>query len=378
MDFRRGNACLNADAPNRVVHFLSGLAIGGKEAAALRSARKGISENKQHRLLLFETPFRSADLDFDPVEVPADFIPRRGGLDLNFALAVGRHLNTHRPDIVHAYNDTAIFYVALARTLRGGDYKIVGTFHTWPSHATKGARLASRWASRHVDCIVAVSNELRTRLVTSNWVGDCAVIPNGVDLKRFHAVATLENWRTALHVPENAILVGNVARFDPIKRQSDLVEAAKILSQMGSKIVILLVGQGPLHAQIHQLARNCPNIRFLSQTDRMPDLLGSLDIFVLCSRHEAMPLVILEAMASGLPIVATRVGGIPDLTGEGESETCAILVPPEKPAAIAAALFRLESNPDLRSRLAAQALKRVQEHSFDTEWKAYQQLYAAL
>src|SRR5438067_4814182 len=190
--------CMTAKPPDKVVHFLSGVAIGGKEAAALRSARRAVHENKPHRLLLFETSFRSTQLDFDPVNVPLDFIPRRGGFDLKFALALRSYLDILQPGVVHAYNDTAIFYAAFARFWGHGTYKIVGTFHTWPSHPTRGARLASGWACRHADAIVAVSDELRSRLVTSGWADRCVVIPNGVDLTQFKPGGTRGEWRRQL------------------------------------------------------------------------------------------------------------------------------------------------------------------------------------
>lgn len=360
-----------------VVHFLSGLGIGGKEAVALRSATRGLREGMQHRLLLYDTPFQSSKIDFDPGDVITDFLARRGGIDIGFALKLSAYLKDHNPKIVHAYNDTAIFYAALARLIGRGNYKIIGAFHTWPSYLTTKGRYATRWACRHIDKTIAVSSDLKNRIIEAKLADDCDVIPNGVDLNRFKPMAKEEKWRSTLAVDNHAFLVGNVARFDHSKRQDDLIDAARILAKAGSNVIVVFVGNGPLLKATKLLAQDCANIRFVAQTDEIPSLLTSLDSFALCSLHEGAPLAVLEAMACGLPIVATQVGGIPEMVGQGLSDCCALLVSPRDPQSIASALARLESSPNLRNRLSENALTRARSMSVDEEWKAYRLLYAS-
>src|SRR5579872_4156537 len=122
----------------RVVHFLSGLAIGGKERAALRLARHGIASGQDHQLLLFDSPFRSPMLDFDPGQVPTHFLPRKPGLDFGFARKVVHLLSELRPDVVHAYNDAALVYAAIAlRVARSRHVRLVATFHNWPTYPAR-------------------------------------------------------------------------------------------------------------------------------------------------------------------------------------------------------------------------------------------------
>lgn len=324
--------------------------------------------------MLFDTPYRGPELDFDPGHVPVHFHKRGRRIDFALIRKIIAHPRAHQPRAVHGYNDTAIFYAALARMLGGGGYRIVGTFHTWPSHPTTKARYAARWATSRIENTVAVSKNLRDRLVRSHWVGECDVIPNGVELDRF-APSLEKGFRAELNIPENAFLVGNIARFHPVKRQKDLVEAAQILQRTAPHVILLLVGEGPTSTEIRHLAGACPNVRFLGATSQIPRLLLALDAFVLSSEYEAAPLVILEAMASGLPVIATRVGGIVEMVGEGQPTCCALLVPPASSQKLAEAIQRLTSDAALRSRLSLNAVTRAADRSFEVEWRAYQKLY---
>ena len=320
--------------------------------------------------------YRSPDLDFDPVGVPVDFIPRQPGIDVGFIWKLAQYIEKQRPNVLHAYNDTAIFYAVAAATLQIWDRpKLVGTFHTWPSHPTAGAKVSTRWACNRANHIVAVSMDLRARLLKSHWVQSCTVISNGVDLRNFQSEGPTDNWRARLGASDDAILVGHIARFDEIKRHRDLIDAARMLKKAAPKIIIACVGQGKLLAEIKWLAKDCDNVRFISHATPTAPFLRSLDIFVLCSQYEAAPLVLLEAMACSVSIVATSVGGIPDIVGNHNSSACAIQVSPCNPEELAAALANLARDRSLRAALAERAKQRAVSYSFDSEWLSYSNLY---
>jgi len=360
-----------------VLHLLSGLEIGGKEAACLRLARRGIGEGGDHRLVVFDTDYRSSGVDFDPAGVPYQFIPRHGGLDLGFARQIARHLKCIRPGIIHAYNDTAAFYAAAA--LKWGNpssAKLVVAFHTYPSHSSLGARLLTRWGCSTANAVVAVSHALKSRLLGAGWTKQCNVIPNGVDLDRPRASNPSVDWRRRLQVPADAILVGHIGRFDEIKRHRDLISAAKILESECPEIIITCVGQGPLAGEMQRAASDCRNLRFIPQITPATPFLRALDIFVLCSDYEAAPLTLLEAMACGVPSVVTSVGGIPEIVGMDRSATCAMQVKPRSPGDLAQALKRLSRNQGERTKLGLCAQKRSLNYSFEKEWQAYSELYS--
>jgi L-malate glycosyltransferase len=360
-----------------VLHLLSRIEIGGMERAAIRLAKRGVREGMEHVLLLFDEPFRSRELDFDPGCLPTEFIRRGPGLDIRFARKLAKRL-AQGIDVVHAYNDSAIFYAALAiaigRLKRTG---LIGTFCTRPSHLTVGARILTRWATGRADRIVAVSNELANWLVTTGWAKACATICRGVDLTEFYPVTGDRSWREKLNIPENAILVGHVGRFDPIKRHEDILNAASQLRGVHPQVIFALAGQGPLFRSIQDQARELDNVLFLSNVGEVPSFLHSVDILILCSEHEGTPQALLEGMACGRAIIATAVGGVPNLLG-AKAVPAGILIPPNHPHLLAEQISNLSRDPAKRSHLGKLALERSKLFSFEQEWDEYQQLYAAI
>lgn len=362
----------------KVVHVLAGLEIGGMERAVIRLASRGLSAGMDHRLLLFDRPYRSELLDFSPGPVASDYLPRRPGVDFRFARNLATKLAQLDAGIVHAHNDTAIFYVALARIVgRLAKTSLIGTFRNRPTHATGGARLLARWAADRASHITAVSQELSEWLVQSHWVRQCTTIWNGVDLTEFCPIGRIGLCRSELGIPPDAILVGHVGRFVPIKRHIDLLEAASRLKDAQPPIYFLLAGDGPLFERFNARAAERDNVIMLSNVKDVAAFLRSLDIFVLCSEHEGTPQALLEAMACGLPIIVTRVGGIPHVLDANGFEPAGRLVPPLRPDRLASEIGRLAGDRELRTRLGQLALRRIQAFSFDHEWAQYAGLYAA-
>ncbi len=362
----------------RVAHLLSGLEIGGKERAALRLAGRGRQEGRDHQLILFDHPFRSPDLDFPPGEVPTHFIQRLPGLSLRFTCRLARLLRLLGTEVIHAHNDTALVYAAgasiLCRTM-GGNVRVVATFHAWPSHPSANARRLARLASRIAD-VVAVSDELRERLLGGGWLGRCGTIWNGVDLSEFSPGGRSAAWRERLGITDGQIVLGLVARLDPIKRHSDFVAAVRLLREQVPAVVFVVVGQGPLREELHRSTSDLPSIRWIDSVADMPGLFRSLDGLVLCSAHEAAPLVLLEAMACGVPVIASAVGGIPHLLTSPPEAPAGVLVPPLEPVALARAIKDLATDSDARAGYARAALARTARFSFEHEWTSYQALYA--
>jgi glycosyltransferase involved in cell wall biosynthesis len=219
--------------PEKVLHLLSRLEIGGLERGALRLGLRARRMGWDHSLLLFDKPFRSNNLDFSPENIPTDFFARCSGVDIKFAWRLARHLKQRKIGIVHAYNDTAIFYAALAILISRRSISLIGTFGTRPSYDTTGARLLTRWASTRASKIVAKSQELADWLVSSKWVKQCIVIANGIDLEEFSTGGSAGRWRDEFSIPSAAVLVGHVGRFDPIKDHASMLLAAEILQGVG-------------------------------------------------------------------------------------------------------------------------------------------------
>ena len=314
----------------RVAHLLSGLEIGGKERAALRLARRGLRDGQDHRLVLFDHPFRTPDRDFSPGDVPTHFIARPPGLSLAFTGRLAKLFRRLATEVIHAHNDTALVYAVgaslLCRATGQTRLRVVATFHTWPSHQSANARRLANSTARAA-AVAAVSDELTARLLATRWLARCHTIWNGVDPAEFCPGPPSPEWRQRLALSAGQVAFGLVARLDPIKRHADLIAAARLLQVSCTTIIFVVVGQGPLRQELRRSASDLPSVRWIDTVVDMPGLLRTLDGLILCSDHEAAPLVILEAMACGLPVIATAVGGVPQLLSAPPEAPAGVLVP---------------------------------------------------
>jgi glycosyltransferase involved in cell wall biosynthesis len=158
-----------------LVHLLDTLAVGGKERGVLQLTKRARQKNLDHRIALFDSPFRGDVFDFDPGDVPVAFLRRRPGLDFTLAFRLASLFKNWRVQIVHTHNDTALFYGALAvKILPYCAPSLIASYHALPSHPTRMARRASWWAARHADAITAVSPDLKRFLIEHRWVDRCS------------------------------------------------------------------------------------------------------------------------------------------------------------------------------------------------------------
>ncbi len=231
------------------------------------------------------------------------------------------------------------------------------------------------------DQILSVSHAHRDRLAkTINYPSDkIEVIINGVDTVCFSAQKKNESIRKELGIDNKDIVIGTVGRLVPVKNHSMLIEAFAIISRRYSNIKLVLVGDGPLKSELIKLSDSLEissNVVFTGRRDDIPEILRCMDIFVLSSHSEGMSNTILEAMSSGLPVIATDVGGNPSLV---DKDITGLLVESEKPGSLAELLSRLIDCPELRIKMGNAGRKRVeQKFSLQAMVKNYENLYMKL
>jgi len=202
-------------------------------------------------------------------------------------------------------------------------------------------------------------------------------ICNGVDTHRFRPGGR-QVARAALGIGPERIVVGTVGRLDPVKDQVGLLRAfSRVVDD--SRVLLLIAGDGPCRAELETTVSALGldgRVRLLGERDDVPSVLAAMDVFVLCSIAEGISNTILEAMATGLPVVATRVGGNPELVVDGKT---GCLVEPRSPAALAASLRRYFEDPRLLAQHggSARALA-VAGFSLERMVGAYEQLYERL
>ena len=233
------------------------------------------------------------------------------------------------------------------------------------------------------DAVVTVSRqvyEVETKRSGTN-PAKVVEIPGGVPLDTYVHVdgVRVEQLRQTWHLPPRASLVGTVGRFVQPKGHAHLLEAMTKVRRHHPDARALLVGDGPLRPEMEAKARELDlseTVIFTGIRRDVPEILALLDIFILPSLWEGLPVALLEAMAAGLPVVATRVGGVPEVVIDGVT---GLLVPPRDPEALSAAILTLLQDPDLRHRMGEAGQRRVRNHfSVDQMIQKTEALYERL
>jgi L-malate glycosyltransferase len=203
------------------------------------------------------------------------------------------------------------------------------------------------------------------------------VIYNGIDVGAVPAAGMRARVRRELAIPDNAIVVGTVARLDPVKDIPTLIRAVAGHHGAGAPTILLVIGDGSERAHLEAVARDigvASSVRFLGHRDDARDLLAACDMYANSSISEGISLTILEAMAAGLPVVATRVGGTPEIV----DASCGRLVPSRDPDALTATLAALAEDATLRQALGREARARVEQRfTLDRMVREYRDLYYA-
>jgi L-malate glycosyltransferase len=222
--------------------------------------------------------------------------------------------------------------------------------------------------------VIAVSRDT-ANISPASKVVDVRVIYNGVDAAP--PTRPRAEVRAELGIGPDEVVAIQVANLLPVKAHDILVRALARLRDQGVRLLMLAVGDGPERPNIEALAAELglgkERLRLLGFRSDVPDLLGAADFFVLPSRMEGLPLAALEAMAQRLPVVTTRVGGIPEVVFDGEH---GLLVPSDDPDALAAAMGKLANDEGLRAALGQAAAARARDDfSFERMTDKYDDLY---
>lgn len=355
-----------------VLHIICSLPLGGAEnqvvtlASALGSDRYTI-----HVCCLRREGVQASALRARGVQVVA--------LDMRLrywpigAYRLYRLIERLKPQIVHTHLFEAGIWGGIVGTL-AGVHVIMTTEHGmfyWrkPHHI-----LVGRLVNHLTDKRIAVSEEIRQCYIKNQ--GGAAekiiTIPNAVDVERFSGLTSRNQLRRQLGVNASSPLVGTVARLVSAKRLDCLLETARLVCETVPQARFLIIGDGPLRDELEdqalQLDLTPEYVRFLGSRQDVPDLLSALDIFVLSSEREGLPVALLEAMAASRPVVATQVGGIPQVIQDGHN---GLLVSPHDAAGLANAILTLIQDSALRESMAREAYRTV-EGRFSTKVIAQQ------
>jgi glycosyltransferase involved in cell wall biosynthesis len=302
-------------------------------------------------------------------------VPKRErGVDPTLSLRLASLFGRWRPAVVHTHDPQSLIYAAMPAKLRGA--RVIYTKHG--DTIETGRRLwLQRGAAAWVDHFVAVSESTaavarQRREVASRKIH---VIPNGVDLQQYKPDAQARAAvRAELGIAEDAWVVGTVGRLEPEKHHALLLRAMAPLLQQGD-VKLVIAGDGSLAQMLARLAQRIAppkSVHFLGQRPDVAGVLASFDVFALSSRTEGLPLAAIEAMACGLPVVATAVGGLPSLIADGRT---GLLARAEDEKHLCAQLTQLRADPAGARQMGETAREAAGAYALDRMGAAYELLY---
>ncbi len=375
----------------RILHVIPSLDVGGMENGVVNLVNGLPAGRFEHHIACL---LRSGPL--------AGRIKRRAGIT---ELRAGRHDPTatwrlaraiarYRPHVIHARNWNCWPDAAVARFVAGCGH-LIWSIHGWTTdqRMSPTRALACRQLARWTDRLCAVCRDAAERFAAETGIpaGRFEVLYNGVDAERFRplSAAARAAMRAASGWPADAVVIGAVGRLDPIKNYELLIEAiARVVQRPNAEpeagngrpgptrpgsvsagascergnggVILAFVGDGPEEPRLREAAARTgtdANVRFLGRRADVPSLVGAFDVFALTSRREGMSNAILEAMACGLPVVATRVGGNAEMVVDGQT---GLLIQSGDAEGLAAALQRLIARPDERALMGAAGRRRVE------------------
>jgi glycosyltransferase involved in cell wall biosynthesis len=360
-----------------IAHILSSYGMGGQERVAFDLAVSQLRAGCRVTAVSLAPPPDgplAAELRTAGIEVARVARPKPG-VDPMLVARLAWWLRRHRVDLTHTHNRMALIYGAPAGRLAGA--AVVHTKHG--NNPRGGARLRlAKLSGRCVNAFVAVSPETAAFARKRNEVDErkLLVITNGIELGRFHPEPTArERVRRELGIDAGVWLIGTVGRVAPEKNHALLLRAAAPL--LGPRHRLVLAGDGPLMGSLKDLVAELEIgafVHLLGARGDVPDVLNALDVLVMSSSTEGLPLVVLEAMATGLPVVSTRVGGIPDVLDEGQT---GFLVASGDEAALRDRIAQLHADPAGTRAAGAKARSvAVARYSGERMQRDYLELYA--
>lgn len=341
-----------------ICQVLHSLVVGGAEVLAARLARRFRNDYRFVFVCLDELGTLGHELSGEGF--PVYVLQRRGGVDWQCMRRLARLQRHENVNLVHAHQYTPFFYAAASRMLVK-NVPIVFTEHGrhYPDHPRRKRMVANRILLRRGDRLFGVGHAVRQALVDNDGFAAerVRVIHNGIDLQPYHAQrdALRASVRRELGYEPHELLIIQVARLDYLKDHATAIRAFARIRQRRPEARLLLVGEGPERPKIErELAERQlgHSVRLLGLRQDVPALLAAADLFWLTSISEGIPLTVIEAMAAGVPVVATNVGGVGEVI---DADRTGLLVGSFDDAALADSVCRLADSEPLRGRLIENA-----------------------
>lgn len=365
--------------PVSVLYLITELSMGGAQRSLLHLLNNLNRERFTPTVACLYNGDGAIARAIQALDIPVFDAQMRGRADLGALSRLFRHIRSQRPIILH----TSLFHANLPGRILGRLTEvpiIISSERTMAMESEWRYRL-NRWTAGMVDCVVAVSKNVGEFCITHIRIPaqKVVIIYNGVEIPSRSPESRVQA-RLELGLSQDALVCGAVSRLDPVKGIGDLVLAfAKLRTKHNAHLII--VGEGSQREQLESLAIDSGISKWIHWTGYhadVPELLPALDVFIQPSHYEGLPNTVLEAMAAGLPVVATSVGGTPELIVNSKT---GLLVPRADPTSLAGAISVLLEKPEMRERMGQAGRRRVQLHfsvskMVDKTEQLYEQLLA--
>ena len=334
--------------PLRVVHVSLGTNVGGMEKLLVEFAR--ITDPERYALTFVSLQHRGALADeIESHQCPVISMEKAEGLRPAVVARLAKKLRRIKPDVVHTHNTAGYVYGVAAAAIAAVP-RIIHTRHGQRYHSSRRQTMLFRGLSGLVNHVVSVSSDGRQLSIDEGIAPAKALtIWNGVDLQKFKMKVNRPSGRIAV-----------VARLAPEKDIVSLIKAIDMMIRQGADIFLDIIGDGSERQLLESLSRSLnlgERIQFHGSRNDIPRALANTSVFVLPSITEGISLTLLEAMATGLPVVACNVGGNPEVVDDGKT---GFLVAPSQPEALADALLKLHHNPSLAKEFGSNGRARVE------------------
>lgn len=370
--------------PTRIMHVVDHLGKGGLENGLVNLIHGLDPRRFEHVVYAIRSLGPNADrLPKDRVRIKCQ---GKRDTDSRFQIPqLARAIREVKPDIVHSRNWAAVEAVIAGRL--AGSCAVVHSEHGLETAAAVKEPRRRIWFRRIAyelaHRVLSVSHQLKDLHAhrTGFNANRITVIHNGVDGRRFFPdPAARARVRRELNLLENDFCIGCVGNLLPVKDHITVLRAVLRLAASGTPCRLVLVGEGPERARLERFAEEHPEckgrVMLAGSSDRVPELLNAMDVYVLSSTSEGICNSLLEAMSTGLPVLATATGGNPEVVVDGES---ALLFPVGDFVRLEADLNRLRLQTELRRDLGQQAIRRVRnEFSIEAMVRKYDEVYESL
>jgi len=361
----------------KVVQIVPLLSPGGAERVAVHLAR-GLNRRRYETLLISFSGRVGCDLDhmLQDAGIEARYLGKHPGFDYRVYSRLGSVLKEYEPDVIHTH--LHVLRYALPSMLLMKRAAMVHTVHNLAEREIEPrARLIQRYALTHGVKPVAVAEEVAASLEDLYGIRRCRVISNCIPTDLYaNPQTSRKDWRAKEGFKDSDVLFVCVARFAPQKNQTLLLESFAQGPAADPRARLVLVGEGELRAYLEEQVRKlnlAGKVHFLGLRSDIPDILGAMDAFVLSSDYEGNPLSVLEAMASGLPVVSTAAGGVPNLLEAGKE---GFLVAPGDLQGLAKSMNTLLKYDAVRSSMGAAAASRARKnYDVSNMVRAYEEVY---